>query len=417
LRPINQQEVRETVDKNAKTPFSAIKVVECGQGIPAAFGAKMLADIGAEVIKVEPPGGDLARRRGPYPGDQEDPEKSGIFIYLNTNKRGVVADLTRPEGRELLAKLLADADVLIHNVPPSERAAQGLDSGALCAAYPKLIVTSISIFGDTGPYADWRGYELTVANAGGWAYLSPGASPYPDQPPLKCFGSQGDFQGGIHAATVTLAAYMNRLKTGKGQAIDVSEQECIAAMLEMNLMHWTYAHRETSRLGSRLLGPWFIADCADGKIFALAVEEEQWKRLVELMGNPEWAQEDLFKDRIARGQNQDALKALMSEWLSTWKVQDLYVEAQKRRIPFAPINTMRDLYESEHLAERNFFVTLDQPGVDKVRLPGMPSIYNRTQWSLRRPAPRLGEHSEEVFCGEYGVARDRLSELHKAGIA
>ena len=405
------------MDKNAKTPFSAIKVVECGQGIPAAFGAKMLADIGAEVIKVEPPNGDLARRRGPYPGDHEDPEKSGIFIYLNTNKRGVVADLTRPEGRELLAKLLADADVLIHNVPPSERAAQGLDSAALCAAHPKLIVTSISIFGDTGPYADWRGYELTVANAGGWAYLSPGASPYPEQPPLKCFGSQGDFQGGIHAATVTLAAYMNRLKTGKGQAIDVSEQECIAAMLEMNLMHWTYAHRETSRLGSRLLGPWFIADCADGKIFALAVEEEQWKRLVELMGNPEWAQEDLFKDRIARGQNQDALKALMSEWLSTWKVQDLYVEAQKRRIPFAPINTMRDLYESEHLAERNFFVTLDQPGVGKVRLPGMPSIYNRTQWSLRRPAPRLGEHTEEVFCSEYGVARARLSELHKAGIA
>jgi crotonobetainyl-CoA:carnitine CoA-transferase CaiB-like acyl-CoA transferase len=397
-------------------PLTGLKVIELGQLIAGPFAGKFFAEFGAEVIKVEPPGGDLARRRGPYPGDREDPEKSGIFIYLNTNKRGVVADLTRPEGRDLLAKLLADADVLIHNVPPSERAAHGLDSAALCAAHPKLIVTSISIFGDTGPYADWRGYELTVANAGGWAYLSPGASPYPEQPPLKCFGSQGDFQGGIHAATVTLAAYMNRLKTGKGQAIDVSEQECIAAMLEMNLTHWTYAHRETSRLGSRLLGPWFIADCADGKIFALAVEEEQWKRLVELMGNPEWAQEDLFKDRISRGQNQDALKALMGEWLSQWKVQDLYVEAQKRRIPFAPINTMRDLYESEHLAERNFFVTLDQPGVGKVKLPGMPSIYNRTQWSLRRPAPRLGEHSEDVFCGEYGVARERLSELHKAGV-
>jgi len=400
-----------------KSPFSAIKVVECGEGIPAAFGAKMLADLGAEVIKVEPPGGDLARRRGPYPGDQSDPEKSGIFIYLNTNKRGVVADLTRPEGRELLTKLLADADVLIHNVPPPERAASGLDSAALCAAFPKLIVTSISIFGDTGPYANWRGYDLTVTNAGGWAYLSPGASPYPDQPPLKCFGSQGDFQGGVHAATVTLAAYMHRLKTGKGQAIDVSEQECIAAMLEMNLMHWTYAKRETSRLGSRLLGPWFIADCADGKIFALAVEEEQWKRLVELMGNPEWASDELFKDRIARGQNQDALKALMGEWLSQWKVQDLYREAQKRRIPFAPINTMRDLYESEHLVARDFFVPLDQPGVGTVHLPGMPSKYGRTPWSLRRPAPRLGEHSEEIFCGERGISRERLNELRKAGVA
>jgi crotonobetainyl-CoA:carnitine CoA-transferase CaiB-like acyl-CoA transferase len=415
--PADSEEDRETVENNAKTPFSAIKVVECGEGIPAAFGAKMLADLGAEVIKVEPPEGDLARRRGPFPTDAVDPERSGIFIYLNTNKRGVVADLKRPEGRELFGKLIADADVLIHNVPPPERAAQGLESAALTAAHPKLIVTSISIFGDTGPYANWRGYDLTVANAGGWAYLSPGASPFADQPPLKCFGSQGDFQGGVTAAMLTLAAYMNRLKTGKGQAIDVSEQECIAAMLEMNLMHWTYAHRETSRLGSRLLGPWFIADCADGKIFALAVEEEQWKRLVELMGNPEWASEDLFKDRIARGQNQDALKALMGEWLSQWKVQDLYREAQKRRIPFAPVNTMRDLYESEHLAERDFFVPIEQPGVGTVRLPGMPSKYARSQWALRRPAPRLGEHTEEVFCGDFGVTRDRLSELRKAGIA
>ena len=122
------------MDNNAKSPFSAIKVVECGEGIAAAFGAKMLADIGADVIKVEPPGGDLARHRGPFPGDQDDPVKSGIFVYLNTNKRGVVADLTRPEGRELLAKLLANADVLIHNVRPPDRAARGLDSPQLCAA-------------------------------------------------------------------------------------------------------------------------------------------------------------------------------------------------------------------------------------------------------------------------------------------
>jgi crotonobetainyl-CoA:carnitine CoA-transferase CaiB-like acyl-CoA transferase len=216
---------------------------------------------------------------------------------------------------------------------------------------------------------------------------------------------------------LTLAAYFHRLKTGKGQAIDVSEQECIAAMMEMNFMHWTYAHRETSRLGSRLLGPWFIGDCADGKLLVVTVEEDQWKRLVELMGNPEWASEEIFKDRIARGQNQDALKALMGEWLSQWKAQDLYLEAQKRRIPFAPVNTMRNLYESEHLAARDFFVAFDQPGVGRVNLPGMPSKYGRTQWSLRRPAPRLGEHSEEVFCGELSVGRDRLIELRKAGVA
>ena len=159
----------------AKDPrgLGALRVVECGQGVSAAFGAKMIGDLGAEVIKVEPPGGDLTRRRGPFPNDKPDPEKSGLFVYLNTNKRGVTADLGKPEGRELLGRLLEKADILIHNVPPYERASQGLDSAALCAKYPGLIVASISMYGDRGPRANWRGYELNASNAGGWASRSP----------------------------------------------------------------------------------------------------------------------------------------------------------------------------------------------------------------------------------------------------
>ena len=402
----------------AKDPrgFGAIRIVECGQGISAAYGAKMIADLGAEVVKVEPPSGDLARRRGPFPKDRPDPEKSGLFVYLNTNKRGVTADLGKPEGRELLGRLLEKSDILIHNVPPAERAKQGLDSAELCAKYPGLIVTSISMFGDRGPRANWRGYELNASNAGGWAYLSPGASPYPELPPLKPFGAQCDFQGGAHAALTSVAAMRHKLRTGKGQAIDVSEQEAIAAMLEMNFMHWTYAGRETSRLGSRALGPWFIADCQDGKIFVLSVEEHQWKNLVKLMGDPEWANEEIFKDRVSRAQNMDALKALMSEWISQWKVTDLYKAAQEARVPFAPVHTMQQMYESEHLRERKYFVNFDQPGMGKLTLPGAPSQYGKTKWSLRRPAPHLGQHNEEIFCGEFGVPRDRLSALKQSGV-
>ena len=396
--------------------LGAIRVVECGQGVSAAFGAKMIADLGAEVIKVEPPGGDLTRRRGPFPNDQSDPEKSGLFVYLNTNKRGVTADLGKPEGRELLGRLLEKADILIHNVPPYERANQGLDTAALCAKYPGLIVASISMYGDRGPRANWRGYELNASNAGGWAYLSPGASPYPELPPLKPFGAQCDYQGGAHAALTSLAVMRYKLRTGKGQAIDVCEQEAIAAMLEMNFMHFTYAGRETSRLGSRALGPWFLADCQDGKIFVLAVEEHQWQYLVKLMGSPEWASEEIFKDRVSRAQNMDALKALMSEWISQWKVTDLYKAAQEARIPFAPVNTMQQMYESDHLQERKFFVPFEQPGMGKLTLPGAPSQYGKIKWALRRPAPRLGQHDEEVFCGEFGVPRDNLAKLKQSGV-
>ena len=386
-----------------------IRVVECGEGASAAYAAKLIADLGADVVKVEPPNGDLTRKRGPFPGDRPDPEKSGLFIYLNTNKRSVVADLTTASGRAQLDRLLADADILIHNVAPADRASHGLDGADLCARHPGLVVAAISMFGDQGPRAKWRGYELTASNAGGWAFLSPGASPYPELPPLKPFGAHCDYHAGGYAAITALAAYRHKRATGKGQAIDVSEQEAVTAMLEMNLMHWTYAGRETSRLGSRVLGPWFITDCADGQIFAVAVEEEQWQRLVELMGDPEWAKEELFKDRLARGQNMDALKALMTEWLAGWKVDALYREAQGRRIPFAPVNTMQQVYANEHLRERKFFVSFEQPGVGKLTLPGAPSQYGKTRWALRRPAPRLGEHDGAVFTRESSESRERAT--------
>jgi crotonobetainyl-CoA:carnitine CoA-transferase CaiB-like acyl-CoA transferase len=368
--------------------------------VSAAYATKLMADVGADVIKIEPPGGDLTRRRGPFPGDQPDIETSGLFVFLNTNKRSVAADLRSDDGQALLDRLLADADILVHNIAPPERAAVGLDAHTLNSRHRGLIVTSVSMFGDDGPYAPWRGYELTASNAGGWAFLSPGASPSPELPPLKPFGAQCDFQAGAYAAVTSVAAYRHRLRGGPSQAIDVSEQEAVVAMLEMNLMHWTYAGRETSRLGSRAVGPWFIADCADGKIFVVTVEEDQWRRLVEFMGSPDWADDEIFQDRVVRGQNMDALKLLMSDWLSTWKVSDLYREAQARRIPFAPINTMQQLYENEHLRDRKAFVAIDQPGIGPVRLPGPPSRYGTIGWSLRRPAPTLDEHRSDLGWGE-----------------
>jgi crotonobetainyl-CoA:carnitine CoA-transferase CaiB-like acyl-CoA transferase len=379
--------------------LAGLSVVECGEGVAAAFATKLMADLGADVIKIEPPDGDTTRRYGPFPGNQPDPEKSGLFIYLNANKRGVTLDLTRPEDRSSMRALLANADILVHNVAPAKRDSLGLASAKLAADFPPLVIAGISAFGDTGPYAEWNAHELNVVNAGGWAFLSPGASEFPELPPLKAFGHQGDYQGGLHACFAGLAAYFHRLDSGKGQVLEVSQQECIAGMLEMNLMHYTYAGRETSRLGTRVLGPWKIMETADGHILAVCVEEDQWRRLVELMGDPEWAHEEVFQDRLARGRNADALYALMQEWISGWKTQELYHAAQQRRIPFAAVNQMKDLYANEHLAERGFFVELDQPGIGKIKMPGAPSKY-AAGWSMRTPAPRLGQHNAELLNGK-----------------
>ena len=373
-------------------PLRGLRVVECGEGIAAAFAAKMMADLGAAVIKVEPPQGDIARRRGPFPGHHPDPEKSGLFIYLNGGKLGIRLDLDDATGRAALTSLLSDADVLIHNLPVPARRAAGLDRERLRADFPQLVTGAISPFGDRGPYRDWKAYDLNLVNAGGWAFLSPGSSIHPELPPLKIFGSQADFQAGLHACFATLAAFWGRLRTGGGEHVEVSGQECIAAMLELSFTHYSYAGQVASRLGRRAVAPWTIMECADGYIMILAIEPEQWTRMVEMMGNPEWAHEEIFATGQQRSLHSEALYALMSDWVRQWKVLDFFLEAQRRRIPVAPVSTMQDIYANDQLCDRQYFVPIEVAGVGTVSIPGAPFKSSAGGWKVRGPAPRLDEN-------------------------
>jgi crotonobetainyl-CoA:carnitine CoA-transferase CaiB-like acyl-CoA transferase len=375
----------------AQGPLAGLRVVECGEGVSAAFATRLMADLGAAVIKVEPPGGDIARRRGPFPGHLPDFEKSGLFIYLNGGKLGITLDLTDAPQRATFAHILADADILIHNVPVPKRRARGLDCKRLRREFPALVIGAVSPFGDFGPYHEWKGYELNVVNAGGWTYLSPGSSKHPELPPLKIFGSQGDFQAAMHVAFAALAAMWRRLETGRGEHLEVSGQECIAAMLELSFAHYSYAGQVASRLGHRAVAPWTIMECADGYIMILCIEEEQWSRMVALMGNPEWAREEIFATGRDRGVNADALYALMGDWVKQWKVRDLFLEAQRNRIPVAPVSTIKDLYSNDQLLDRKYFIPIEVPGVGKVSIPGPPFKSTADGWRIRGPAPRVDE--------------------------
>jgi len=399
----------------AEQLLTGLKVVECGNLVSAPYLGKLFADLGAEVIKVEEPGGDLARKRGPFPGDTPHAEKSGLFLYLNANKQGVTLNLHTPRGHALLQSLCAQADVVIHNYRPSEMTEVGLEFDKLHYSNSGLVMTTISYFGLTGPHKDYNAYEITGTNAGGWAFISPGASDYPELPPLKAFGHQADFQGGVHAAVATLGAYYHKLLTGEGQHVDVSIQECLAAILEMNFMHWTYAGKETSRLGRRSIYPWCMLDCKDGKVFVVNVEEDQWQRMVELMDNPEWATLDIFKDRVTRGQNYDALYPFLQEWAANWTVNDLYRAGQERRICFAPVNTMADLFASEHLKAREFFVQISHQLAGTLTYPGAPFKPSEGGYAIHRPAPLLGQHNNEVYT-KIGLSQTEIEELKKQQI-
>jgi crotonobetainyl-CoA:carnitine CoA-transferase CaiB-like acyl-CoA transferase len=397
--------------------LSSLRVIELGEMVSAPYATKLMADIGAEVIKIERPGiGDRARTRGPFPGHLSHPEKSGLFLYLNTNKYGITLDITKPEGAQLLDRLVEQADVLIHNVWPPESDRIGLSYERLRNVNPRLVMTSITPFGMTGPKRNWRAEELTVWSAGGVCVLNGAGPDYPELPPLKTFGSQSAFQGGVHGAVATMGAVIAQMRDGEGQHVDVSLQESLASQLELTFEYWPYMGLIATRLGRKPIQPVESMQCKDGWIYLCCVEEHQWRGFVEVMGNPEWAFEEIFADRVKRGENWEALKIFLEEYCSQHTVLELYKKAQEKRVPFAPVSTMGDLLNSEHLKARGFFVEIPHPVAGTQIYPGAPLKYHGTPWELRMPAPTLGQHNHEIFGGRLGINSARVDELERTGV-
>jgi crotonobetainyl-CoA:carnitine CoA-transferase CaiB-like acyl-CoA transferase len=397
----------------APRALDGLRIVECGVNGAASYAAKLMADLGADIVKVEPPDGDPQRALGPFPGGKPDPEKSGAFLYRNCNKLGVTIDLSDTLGQSVLARLLEDADALIHDYTPIEAERRGLVYDVIGPDNPKLVMTSITPFGQDGPYRDYNSYDLTTLSAGGWAWIN-GWPNHPHLPPLRAFGNQTEFQAGVNGALATMGALFGRLRTGKGQHIDISAQECITSILEMTYVFWPYASTPAVRWGQRPLQPVDFFQCKDdGWIFALCIEEHQWESLVELMDTPEWTTWEVAANRFVRASNWDALRPFMEEWVAQWTLDDLYKAAQEKRIPFAPASTMSDLLDSQHLKARGFFVEVAHPAAGKLTQPGAPYKLSATPWEIRAPAPALGQHNDAVLGERLGLD---LAALKEAGV-
>lgn len=397
-------------------PLSGIRIVEVGEMVSAPYAAKLMADLGAEVIKVERPGtGDRARTRGPFAGGAAHPEKSGLFIYLNTNKRGVTIDLASPRGLSIFEKLISGADALIHNLAVAEMDGTGFQFERFRRVNPKLVMTSVAPYGLSGPRRDWRAEDLTLWSDGGACYLN-GARDHPELPPLKAYGYQAGYQGGAHAAAATMGALFAAARGAGGQHVEVSVQESVAAIIEMANTFWPYMGLVLTRYGAKPVQPLDSFECRDGWIFACCVEEHQWQSFVEVMGNPAWASEELFNERFKRGANYDALRPLLAEWIGKQTVQDLYHQAQARRVPFAPISSLADLVNSDHLRARGFFVDLSHPQAGTFKYPGATCKLSRTPWEIRRPAPALGQHNQEILGGELGMDAREIESLRRDAV-
>ncbi len=399
-----------------KKALSGLRVVEYAQMISGPYCGKMLADLGAEVIKIEMPGaGDTSRTAGPFVNDIFHPEQSGLFSYLNTNKLGITLNPASEEGRKIFFQLLEHADILVENNSPRLMEKWGVGYADIQKINPGLIMTSITPFGQNGPYRDYQACELITYHSSGAGHTTP-RSGDPDQSPLKLGARVTEFYAGMNGALAAMGAVLVREMTRKGQYIDISAQECFLNNALAGLPYWQFNNELMGRGGRQPWAPLAILPCKDGHVSFQFQSEQQWKDLVELMGNPDWAESELFKDQFVRGENWDGLELLMNEWLAGQPKQAFFHAAQAKRCPVGPVNRIDEVIDCEHLAERDFFVKIDIPGAGEVKIPSAPYKFSKTPWQLDRPAPTLGQHNEEIYCDRLGYGREDLVNMRSSGV-
>lgn len=378
--------------------MEGLKIIELGNGVSAAYTAKLFADFGAEVIKVEAPTGDITRSWGPFPQGKPDPEKSGTFFYLNTNKKSVTLDVSTAEGKEAFLRLIADADALVENHRPADLKAWGLDYASLAAINSNLVMISVTPFGQDGPYADWKAYDLN-------AYHLTGASSrycgLPGQAPLEHGTFAADFYGATAAAAWGAAALFGRSVVGGGQHVDVSSAEAIAATFVGSQNIGAYAQdgkaEKRTGVGMPLGAPATILPCKDGHVWMLALQPGQWKGLQEAMGNPEMLMLDMFDDMFMRAQNSDIIYPLIEEWTMERGKMEIMELCQSHGVPVTAVFSVAEAAEHEHLAAREYIIELDHPKMGKVKTLGPAFKLPACPGGPTRSAPLLGEHNDEVL--------------------
>jgi crotonobetainyl-CoA:carnitine CoA-transferase CaiB-like acyl-CoA transferase len=395
-----------------------IRVLEFGEGVAAPYCGKLLADFGADVLKIEAPdGGDLTRRHGPFPGDIPHAERSGLFLALNTNKRGITLRPDTATGGAMLARLLHQVDVLVHSVPSQRLAGYDLAAETLRQRYPRLIVTAITPYGHTGPYREYHGADITSCALSG---MSEGLGEN-DRPPLTLPLSQGGYQAGLSAASATVVALMVRERTGTGQTIDIAEAEVLATLqtgVYLNNYHFDGTRSMRGhRFGSRTIYPASFYRCLDGFMWVTAPQWAQWERLLTMIGRPELAEDERFHNRRRIADNPPPeLDVPLAQWFMERTRADIFKQCREQRLPIAPVYRLDELITHPQLVERGFLMAVDQPGIGMLQLPGLPMHLSKTPWRVRLPAPLLGEHNEQVYCRELGFTAHEMAMLRQSRI-
>jgi len=392
--------------------LSGVKVLDLTHHIAGPYCSKLFADFGADVIKVERPGtGDPSRSEGPFPGDVAHPEKSGLFMHLNTNKFGVTLNLKSNQGIEILKTLAQDADIIIENFRPGVLQNLGIDYNILSQQNPRLILTHISNFGQSGPYKDYKATELTAFAVAARVFRQGEG----DKPPVKYAGNVIQYLAGTKAASATMFAFFGAQFQGIGQEVDVSVQEILAGATDAGLTSYGYSSQIPHRADAPAAG---FVSCADGFVqFRTAGgNPRMWNRLVQLLEMPELGEDSRFLTPALRMQNRDELSNIVMPWLMTQNKRDIAEKAQAIGLNATPVFDIGEVAEDRHNKERGFFVEIEHPVAGTFKYPGAPFKLQEGGWQIRRPAPLLGQHNYEIYQDKLGYTDQDISNLESSGV-
>ncbi len=401
--------------------LSNLKVLDLTHYIAGPHCTKLLASFGADVIKVErPEGGDPARRMGPFPDDVPDIEKSGLFLYLNTSKKGITLNLKSETGKKIFKDLVKDTDVLVENFKPMTMPSLGLDYETLEKINPRLVMTSISNFGQTGPYRDYKAQEINMVALGGLMYITGD----PDREPLKEAGSAAQFTAGANAAAATLIAVYEQKRNKTGQYVDISIQESVFSLLDIRPIEWGRSRLITKRKGNyNQAGNWpggvaagsGVYPCKDGYIGMLIPGAAGMQLVAAVTGMDEFNDPDIGYFGAGKCVEEEKLNRLLVQAFRDREKDELYRSAQELRLFWGAVRNIEEVMKSAHYRERGFWVEIDHPRAGRLTYARTPFIMSETPTVMGR-APLLGEHNEEVYCDRLGYSKQDLAKLRGADI-
>lgn len=398
-------------------PLEGIKVLAVETQVSAPYCTMMLADAGAEVIKIEPPGrGDVAREPGPILKNEKGEKTSGYFMRFNRNKKSLTLDFRTPQGQEIFKKLAKESDVVVENLRPGSLNEKGLSYEELKKENPGIIYAAISGFGQMeglrGPFSERPAYDIVIQAMGGMMHLIG----HEDGPPLHPMLALGDIIPGIMTAYSILMAIIKRGKTGEGDYIDISMFDVIMAVTERAQTLYSLKGEVMSRGKETLIHPWGAYKTKDGYVALIVLESRMWKRFCDVIGKPELFDDPRFENAMQRAKNREDLDPIINEWMQQYTSEEVTEKLLAEKVPCGPVRNAEDLYNCEHARARNMWIDINDPIASTVQLVGNPvKMLNVEPQKEAAPPPALGQHTDEVL-KQAGFSADEINNFKDESI-